>query len=207
ASRFWAVLIGINEYVSYLLHGSVPDIQLMEKYLTEGLGVPRNHIQLLVRSNEHLSPQDSKNPSHARIVATLLSLITNSEITYGDNIIIYYSGHGSSYPLDTEEDGQTDYIQALCPIDRDTPGENGKPVPDISDREFNTILSLISRAKGHHITVILDCCYSGGVSRNIPELGARTSPPMKRATPQEILIAGEKNLVRYPDYRSILEKE
>lgn len=204
ASRFWAVLIGIDEYASYPLRGCVPDIQLMEKYFTEDLSVPRNRIQLLVGSNEHLSPRDSMNPSRAHILAALLSLVTNPEIAYGDNIIIYFSGHGSSYPPGTKGDSEADYIQALCPIDRDTPGENGKPVPDISDREFNTILSLISRVKGHNITVILDCCYSGGVSRDVPELGARTSPPMMRATVQDMLITGENNLMRYPGYRSIL---
>ncbi|KAK0470512.1 peptidase C14, caspase domain-containing protein, partial [Armillaria novae-zelandiae] len=160
-----AVLIGINEYPSYPLHGCVPDVQLMEKYLTEDLGVPTSRIQLLVGSNEHLSPEDPMNPSRAHIVGTLLSLITNPEIAYDDNIIIYYSGHGSYYPPHAEEDSETDYIETLCPIDRDTPGENGKPVPDISDREFNTILSLIAQEKGHHITVILDCCHSGGACR------------------------------------------
>ncbi len=41
------------------------------------------------------------------------------------------------YPLtEDDEDDETKYIEALCPIDRDIPGENGKPVPDISDREL-----------------------------------------------------------------------
>ncbi len=133
---------------SYPLRGCVPDAQLVEKYLVENLGVPRNRIQLLLGSKEYTSPEDPMYPSRAHVVGALLSLITNPEITPGDNIIIYYSGHGSYYPPHTEEDGHTDYTETLCPIDRDTPGEDGKPVPDISDRELNTILSLISRTKG-----------------------------------------------------------
>ncbi|KAK0207446.1 peptidase C14, caspase domain-containing protein [Armillaria fumosa] len=208
ASRFWAVLIGINEYTSYPLRGCVPDVQLMEKYLTEDLGMPSNRIQLLVGSEEHLSPEDSINPSRAHIVGALLSLITNPEIAYGDNIIIYYSGHGSYYQYNTGEDDEPECIETLCPIDRDTLGEDGKPVPDISDREFNVILSLISQAKGHHITVILDCCHSGsGVSRCLPDPGARISPPTKRATLQDMLVAGENILMRYPGYRSILAED
>ncbi|KAK0505478.1 caspase domain-containing protein [Armillaria luteobubalina] len=159
ASRFWAVLIGIDEYASYPLRGCVSDVQLMEKYLTEDLGVPSNRIQLLLGSKEHLSPQDPIYPSRAHIVNTLLSLIKNSKIAHDDNIIVYYSGHGSYYPYNTGEDDEPEYIETLCPIDRDTPGEDGEPVPDISDRELNTILSLISHAKGHCITVILDCCH------------------------------------------------
>ena len=136
----------------------------MERYLTEDLGVPTNHIQLLLGSEEHLSPEDPIYPSRAHIVGALLSLITNSEIMHDDNIIIYYSGHGSYYPYLTEDDDEPEYIKTLCPIDCDTPGENGAPVPDISDRELNMILSLISQAKGQYITVILDCCHSGSVS-------------------------------------------
>ncbi|KAK0467496.1 peptidase C14, caspase domain-containing protein, partial [Armillaria novae-zelandiae] len=156
----WVVLIGINAYATYPLRGCVPDVQLMEKYLTEDLGVPVDRIQLLVGSEEHQSLGDPTCPSRAHIVGTLLSLITNAEIAYDDNIIIYYSGHGSYYPPHTEEDSETDYIETLSPIDRDTLGDDGNHVPDISDREFNTILFLISRAKGHRITVILDCCHA-----------------------------------------------
>ncbi|SJL17911.1 uncharacterized protein ARMOST_21480 [Armillaria ostoyae] len=207
ASKFWAVLIGINEYVSYPLRGCVPDARLMERYLTEDLGVPSNRIQLLLGSKEHMSPEDPVCPSRAHIVDVLLSLTTNPKIAYGDNIIIYFSGHGSYYPYHTEEDDEPEYIETLCPIDRDTPGEDGKPVPDISDWEFNTILSLISRAKGHCITVILDCCHSSSVSRALPEPGARTSPPMVRATLEDMLVAGENNLSRYPDCHSISDED
>ncbi|KAK0184132.1 peptidase C14, caspase domain-containing protein, partial [Armillaria mellea] len=203
ASRFWAVLIGIDEYASYPLRGCGSDVRLMEKYLIEDLSVPRNRVQLLLGSKEHQSPEDPIYPSRAHIVDALLSLITNSNIAHGDNIIVYYSGHGSYYPYYTEEDDEPEYIETLCPIDRDTPGEDGKPVPDISDRELNMILSLISRAKGHYITVILDCCHASSVSRGLPEPGARTVPPMARATLPEMLFTGEQNLSHYPNYRSI----
>ncbi|SJL17900.1 uncharacterized protein ARMOST_21467 [Armillaria ostoyae] len=207
ASRFWAVLIGIDEYASYPLRGCVSDVRLMEKYLTEDLGVPSNRIQLLLGSKENLSLEDPTYPSRAHIVGTLLSLITNSNIARGDNIIVYYSEHGSYYPYHAEEDDEPEYIETLCPIDRDTPGEDGKPVPDISDRELNTILSLISQAKGHCITVILDCCHSSSVSRGLPEPGARTFPPMIRATLEDMLVAGEKDLMHCPGFRSILAKD
>ncbi|PBK67788.1 hypothetical protein ARMSODRAFT_958811 [Armillaria solidipes] len=205
-SRFYVVLIGINEYASYPLHGCVSDVRLMERYLTEDLGVPRNRIQLLLGSKEHTSPADPMNPSRAHIIGGLLSIIKNSEILHGDNIIIYYSGHGSCYPVE-ENSAETEYIEALCPIDRDTIDDNGQPVPDISDREFNAILKQISRVKGHRITVILDCCHSGGVSRGLPEQGARKSPPTQQATFQDMLLAGDKILRGYPDYQSILSKD
>ncbi|KAK0207490.1 hypothetical protein IW262DRAFT_1419815 [Armillaria fumosa] len=176
----------------------------MDRYLTENLGVPSNRIQILLGSKEYTSPDDPMYPSRIHIIDALLSLVTNPEIEHGDNIIIYYAEHGSRYQFTVDdEDDQTEYIEALCPIDRDTLGENGDPVPDISDRELNTILTLISLSKGHRITVILDCCHSGGISRSLPEPGARTSPPLARATAEEMLVAGENTLKHYTGYRSI----
>ncbi|KAK0493609.1 Chs5p-Arf1p-binding proteins-domain-containing protein [Armillaria luteobubalina] len=129
SSRFWAVLIGINEYASYPLQGSVPDVWLMEKYLTEDLGMPSNHIQLLFGSKDHMSPEDLMYPSCAHIVNTLLSLTSDPEIVHDDNIIIYYSGYGSYYLGDnlllskcsTSSSSQEiagDVIQALTLSDR-----------------------------------------------------------------------------------------
>ncbi|KAG7439744.1 uncharacterized protein BT62DRAFT_957771, partial [Guyanagaster necrorhizus] len=127
----------------------------------EDLGMRNDRIQLLLGSEEH--------PTRVNIIGALLSIITNPQIAYGDNIIIYYSGHGSSYPAsepdDDEGENGTVPVEAFCPIDRDMLDANDNPIPDISDREFNTILTLIAGVKGHHITVIFDCCHSGSVSR------------------------------------------
>ncbi|SJL17890.1 uncharacterized protein ARMOST_21457 [Armillaria ostoyae] len=184
ASRFWAVVIRIDQCHGITpLKGCVRDTTSFQQYLTD-CGVPKERIQLILDVPE--SPNGRKTtiyPSRAHITTTLLSLIHNPEIKKGDNIIIYYVGHGSSYqcsdyhdvkhPNYEEEFPSTGYIEALCPIDRDTCDADGNIVPDISNREFNTILTLISQAKGHHITVILDCCHSAGVSREVPPLGAR----------------------------------
>ncbi|KAK0184134.1 caspase domain-containing protein, partial [Armillaria mellea] len=210
ASRSWAVVIGIDAYEHIPpLKCSVTDAQSFQEYLTTKLGVPKRRIQLLLGSKKHASAEVSKSadismyPSRAHITNTLLSLIDNPHIEKDDNIIIYYAGHGSSYHFSP---GNTGYIEALCPIDRDTLDVNGNTIPDISDREFNTILTLISRAKGHHITVILDCCHSASVSREVPPQGARTYRGTERATLRDMLYAGDKLLRDLPGYRSILEK-
>ncbi|PBK95054.1 hypothetical protein ARMGADRAFT_1028484 [Armillaria gallica] len=185
----WGPLIGIDEYPSYPLRGCVPDVRLMEKYLTGDLGVPSDHAM---------------KPSRDHIIGALLCVIDNPKIGYGVNIIIYYSGHGSYYEFPAEEEEGSESIEALCPIDRDTPGGDGKPVPDISDRELNTTLSLISR---NRITVILDCCHSGGLSRSTPYPGVRRTPPTTWATLRDMLITGDRTLKVYPGYRSIFPKD
>ncbi|KAK0437406.1 caspase domain-containing protein [Armillaria borealis] len=199
ASRFWVVLIGIDQYAHYPLRGCVSDALLMQKYFIEDLRVPWDRIQLLLGSREHISCDDPMNPSRIHIIHALLGIITNPDVEYGDNIIIYFSGHGSYYQcpeFDDDESGEPGYVEALCPIDRDTPDDNGKPIPDISDHEFNAILTQIFRAKGHRITVILDCCHSASVSRDLPEPEARVTPVTKRATLEDMLLAGESYTLR-----------
>ncbi|KAK0238386.1 hypothetical protein EDD85DRAFT_735851, partial [Armillaria nabsnona] len=105
------------------------------------------------------------------IIDALLSLSTNPQIHYGNNIIIYYAGHGTVYHCEkhppfvsSKEGGGT--IEALCPMDHNTiNAHDKKPIPDISDQELHTILVEICRTKRHHITVILDCCHSSSQTR------------------------------------------
>ncbi|KAK0205780.1 hypothetical protein DFS33DRAFT_1228998, partial [Desarmillaria ectypa] len=163
ASRFWAVLIGVDAYQSSPLRGAVSDASLMREFLIDDLGVPERRIQCLLGPQNPI-PGDLLTPSRANIVNTLHSLISNDEIQRGDNIIIYYAGHGSSYhcPMhfyigNSRCSRELCPIEALCPIDRDTIDANGLPIPDISDRELNAIFAEISRVKGHKITFIADC--------------------------------------------------
>ncbi len=108
----------------------------MEGYLVKDLGVPKRRIQRLLGPTEHRSLNDSLFPSRANIISSLLSLVQNPEITMGDNIIIYFSGHGSCYsPSDLDHNAGMGSIEALCPIDREDLDANGPPIPDISDRD------------------------------------------------------------------------
>ncbi|KAF8169312.1 peptidase C14, caspase domain-containing protein [Mycena galopus ATCC 62051] len=161
--HFWAVVVGINDYKhlppAHHLRGCVNDARLIVGYLTGGLGVPEDHILLLSSESE-----TDKLPTRARILSALYEhLRDNPLIQKGDNLLFHFSGHGSSYE---RELGRL-RTEALCPCDR-TPGDQHSTdfVPDISDRELNIILSEICRKKGPNLTVILDCCFSGGATRD-----------------------------------------
>ncbi|SJL08892.1 uncharacterized protein ARMOST_12264 [Armillaria ostoyae] len=216
-SNFWAVIIGIDAYDSYPLRGCVSDALLVEEYLKQDLGVPQEQIQLLLGS-EHASTTDPSFPTRANIVKTLLDLVSNPLIRNGDNIIIYFSGHGSSYSSgdyfdssdETDEspravDGSN--IEAICPIDRDAIDACELPVPDISDREINAILHQISRSKGHQITFILDCCHSGTHTRHFPEPGTRTIPPQPRASFRRMLHAADESCGQHPSYQPVSARD
>lgn len=232
ASRFWAVIIGIDGYKRYPLCGCVADALLMKTYLEKDLKVPINRIQLLLGKKDTPS-NDPSIPSRDNITNTLCSLISNPNIKKGDNIVIFFAGHGSSYtcsecPRDVEErkssipDVRVSTLsysaknkgyeridafcptEALCPIDRDIIDANGHKIPDISDREINTILYEISRAKGNQITVILDCCHSASITRD-PKSRVRSALPLTDGRDVMFLI-GMQNLMRISNRTSIMEQ-
>ncbi|KAK0439131.1 caspase domain-containing protein [Armillaria borealis] len=254
ASRFWAVIIGIDAYKTNPLYGCVADALLMKGYLEKDLRVPSDRIQLLLgmkllqyaeKSDNHLrvrprslqqkrtSCNDPSYPSRQNITKTLCSLINNPNIKKGDNIVIYFAGHGSSYGCSqcsgavrtrksivpdvrastavyatrTQEHRHVDTFcptEAICPIDRNLVGANGSRIPDISDRELNTILHEISRVKGNKITAIFDCCHSSGVTRG-EKSGVRSVLPLN-STRDLMLRVGVDNLKRISNRTSIMEK-
>ncbi|PBK82958.1 hypothetical protein ARMGADRAFT_872760, partial [Armillaria gallica] len=100
--------------------------------------------------------------TRSNIISALVGICKNTEIRRGDNIIIFFAGHGTCYPCAKyfkDTIGGLGTVEALCPMDR------GSTIPDISDREMNIILKQICRSKGHRITVFLDCCHSASATR------------------------------------------
>ncbi len=123
--------------------GCVSDALLLRNYLIDDLGMPEGCIQYLLGPENPIS-NDRLTPSSANIVGMLYSLITKPEIKQGDNIVVYYSGHGTSYDcvkhfLKPKCDTKSCPVEALCPLDH-----GGCYVPDISDRELNSHFTEIS---------------------------------------------------------------
>ncbi|PBK59627.1 hypothetical protein ARMSODRAFT_845697, partial [Armillaria solidipes] len=170
-----AVLMGIDSYSSYPLRGCVADAMAMGDYLTEDLDVPRERIQRLLAPSSHSDTYTDVGsiPSRANILSLLLSLAANPAIEHGDPIVIFFAGHGTRYLWSEEDDFNEEqdvepsqkFVEALCPVDRNTLDISGKLITDITDRELNAILVHISRMKGNRITFILDCCHVGSVTR------------------------------------------
>ncbi len=178
----------------------------MERFLIEDLNVPKDRIQSLLGSKRaQATHNDPTTPNRANIIETLMSLIYNTDIKHGDNIIIYFSGHGSSYSCEDYCGHGVGDIEALCPIDRTD--ENSSPVPDISDREINIILRQISHAKGHRITFILDCSHSGALTHSNPRFPAKNIPPMSSTLFKRMLDAADDTARTFPEYRSVFAAE
>ncbi|KAK0484556.1 caspase domain-containing protein [Armillaria novae-zelandiae] len=216
--RIWAVLVGIDAYAQYPLRGCVADALAMERYLVDHLLVPRERIQRLLGPAGDISTDVSSIPSRAKVISNLHSLITNPDIKRGDPIIIFFSRHATRYPLSDDDDNDPgfdseldeecspEYVEVLCPMDRNTIDNSGAFIPDITDRELNTLLAQIARTKGNRITFILDCCHAGSVTRT-PNSGVRTVPPLEHASVKDMLLAAEKTLKDLPGYQSIVAKD
>ena len=149
--HFWALIIGNNDYPKAPLSGCINDAILVQGYLSRYLYVPGDHIRIL------------RNASRETMVNAFYDLRDDERIKPDDNIVIHFSGHGSSY--DTRDffttfASKVGSIEAICPVDR------GDSIPDISEREINSILSELRAAKGPNITFILDCCHAGGAVRS-----------------------------------------
>ncbi|KAK0457621.1 hypothetical protein IW261DRAFT_1353253, partial [Armillaria novae-zelandiae] len=123
-SRLYAVLIGIDAYESYPLHGCVSDALALRKYLTDNLHVPKEHIQCLLGPGSDCQVNSSI-PSRKNIISTFLGLAQNPRIQPGDG------SHGTSYQyMQCHESifaGEAPEsachkslcpIEAICPIDR-----------------------------------------------------------------------------------------
>ncbi|KAJ7481733.1 caspase domain-containing protein [Mycena latifolia] len=184
-NRFWAVIIGNDSYRGSPLSGCINDALLVVRFITTYLNVPPDHIVLL------------EDAGRDTIVNALYDLRDNQKIQREDNIFIHYSGHGSSYNAKdyfTTPAAKVGSVEAICPIDR-----FGDWVPDICERELNSILYEIRAAKGPNITLFLDCCHSGGTLRSLGDT-VRYIPPVQGKKALEMMFdAAEKHPRRHLD--------
>ncbi|KAJ7016293.1 hypothetical protein C8F04DRAFT_1163119 [Mycena alexandri] len=95
-------------------------------------------------------------------------LIENTNINPGDAIIFYFAGHGSRVTAPTGWESNDDLIETICPHDqRISVNEVVQGVPGIPDVTIAALLRELARCKGNNITVILDCCHSGDIDKDI----------------------------------------
>ncbi|KZT00937.1 uncharacterized protein LAESUDRAFT_764157 [Laetiporus sulphureus 93-53] len=139
----FAVVVGINSYgEGFKLNGANKDALSVYDFLLHDLQIPSAHIKLLL---------DHDATRQCIMDALHTHLLNNPDIRPGDAIIFYFAGHGSSH--DAPGKGAVEYIMAV----------DGKL---ICEHELHTFLKDLSHAKGKNITVILDCCFAAGCTRD-----------------------------------------
>lgn len=141
-----AVFVGINyPGTDHALRGCVNDVLMMEDLLT-------NHFGFTDSRNKRTLVDSAATTQN--ILMSLEWLVADTKP--GDVLFFHYSGHGSQIynqnPLqDSERNG---FDEMLCPIDLDWDTKL------IRDDDLKRIFDKVP--EGVNLTVILDCCHSGG---------------------------------------------
>ncbi|KAM5540210.1 hypothetical protein V8D89_006029 [Ganoderma adspersum] len=154
SGQVFAILIGVDKYQAgniWNLNAAVDDARSFERWLTNDLQVPRDHICTLTDSQATKRNIEERFLSH---------FVNNPAIEPGDALIFYYAGHGSSIraPPGWFDSGHGD-VSVLCTYDYDTKLANGKMSAGISDRSMHAMLRDLAQVKGDNITLILDTCF------------------------------------------------
>ena len=142
--NIWAVVIGISQYERVRpLKYADQDALAFHQYLTQNIGVPDDHVTLLL--NEKATLYNLK-----RSLGTHLKRNAGAH----DTVIIYYAGHGApeADAFNADGDGLEKY---LVPYDADSQDlyTTGLPM-----REVETIFQRLSAER---VIFITDSCYSG----------------------------------------------
>lgn len=156
----YAILIGINFYTAQPLRGCVNDVQATEKYL-RNLPYPVRIDVLSATSptNPHSccpieDPQQW--PTYGNVKACFQ--IITSIVKPGDFVHIHYSGHGTRIGPSPANQYMGDVALVLLE------GQNGNMIRYLRGVELAHIINTIVQ-KGILVTLVLDCCFSGGASR------------------------------------------
>lgn len=176
SSRQLALLVGINTYPpnSHIpnLNGCLTDVELQRHLLIYRFGFNPKDILTLTNAQATRSNILSKFEDH---------LIKQAKP--GDMVVFHYSGHGSQV-ADPDRDYPDGLNSTLVPFDslRPTTTGTGGIVQDITG---HTLFLLMAALQTENVTVVLDCCHSGGAKRGNLQIRSINGGAQFQASPQE----------------------
>ena len=184
--KLYALLVGIDDYQSPVppLRGCRNDIESLADYLQARTGV-----ELALRTL-----YDNEGTREAVISAFRDHL---GQAGPGDVALFAYAGHGSEEPVPTElaDLEPTGRIQTLMFHDCNR-RVDGQLRRALADKELSVLLATLAGV-GAHVAVILDCCHSGGATREgtaprgwSPEAVRDVDPELWTARPAQEFVAG-----------------
>ncbi len=187
--KVYALLVGINRYEYQAgkldLSGCVKDSEEVERFLKESIANPEE--RLFIRKLRSLRVHDehaivapdiscAEDPApqlatRANILAAFQDFLTRA--TEDDTVFIHYSGHGSFEfrPAALHHIGRADNVmeQGGVLVAQDSFVDRaGKRIHAISDLELRWLINRVAQ-NGAHVVSAMDCCYSGGNTRNVPD--------------------------------------
>lgn len=164
-----ALLIGVGDYPyieeMYRLQGPFFDVIALKALLKNSWGFEEESIRTL---SEKVATRDN-------ILKAFHDL--GDATQPGDNIFIFFSGHGtSSYDPRSKSLGLDPYTGALVPYDfQEGSAEEMMQRLIIGKRDLRPLLEEME--KGRNIFVVFDTCYAGYTVRSVP--GVKQVRPLK----------------------------
>ena len=173
--RLHALLIGVNCYLpNELPRGSYPslrapvrDVQAVASFLRTRLKLPDEDVRVLTSTDDGKGQPvelPELRPTYENIVREFRDLAARAGP--GDQVCIYYSGHGGRARTTYPELKSNGLDEVLVPCDI-----GNSEARYLRDLEMAFLLQgLVSQ--GLIVTVILDSCFSGGATKDLGPLGA-----------------------------------
>jgi hypothetical protein len=188
-----ALLVGIDtyEYVTPL-RGSKNDVKDMRRFIQKVWGYQSSEIRTLL----------DKEATRENILNTFDEWLIKGT-KRGDRVFFYYSGHGY-YVYDEDGDEDDGYDETLCPVETQITANTMILDDEIQER--------LQRLKGRQVTVVIDACHSGSVTKNLAQRSAMPiikipvlksqrvfGPPksLSRSMNAEGFISSEGNVIAY----------
>lgn len=164
----FALIIGINEYENlHNLEYAVNDAKAVKDVLINKFKYKEDNIKMLI----------DKEAIHQNIMDNFYDLVKDTAIN--DSVIIFFAGHGSTYPTIQKEKG------FLIPYD-------GTEINMNTLTSWDVLINQSELIQAKHIFFIMDACYSGlALMRGNPS--KRFLKDMIRRQSRQVLTAGKSD--------------
>ncbi len=165
----YALFVGIDDYPNVSkLKGCVNDVSKIKLFLEQRLTAQGDTFHPKLLTDQAATRENVIHSFRQHL----------GQAGPNDVAFFYYAGHGAQAPTPPElghlePDGLDETL--VC-YDSRLPGKF-----DLADKELSLLISEVA-ANGTHVTIILDCCHSGGGTRFIPspEVDVRLTKVDKR---------------------------
>ncbi|MCF4967769.1 caspase family protein [Nostoc sp. CMAA1605] len=181
--RKLALLVGINQYPQSTglkpLSGCVTDVRLQQELLIHRFGFKAEDVMTVTNQQATREGILSKFEQH---------LINQARP--GDVVVFHFSGHGSRL-YDRDGDAPDGLNSALVPVDGRLP--EGYPFQGgfVNHIMGHTLFLLMSALKTENVTVVLDCCHSGGGKRGNLRVRAVDDGELLKPSLEELLYQAQ----------------
>lgn len=176
-----AIIVGVIDYPNLqgggrgsALKGCVLDALKFREFLIDTAGFPAEHVVCLTSPVTTLATGGQTGPATAQGVRdALAAVMKGSAVRSGDQVVLFYAGHGARLDHRTAA-GEVNHYYGFLPSDANMDDLDERSL--ILDREFHAFIAAMA-ARGAGVTIIADTCHSGSSTRDVDDETARHVEP------------------------------